>query len=72
MVVDRCCRNASGCSSERGVVKVTDVSAADYPAVVPGLPDGAYHVYDYLFFYRNLQQNVRVRTARYLLTKAKE
>ena len=50
----------------RGVVKVTDVSAADYPAVVPGLPEGAYHVYDYLFFYRNLQQNVKLRTERYL------
>ena len=63
-----------GCylDEERGVVKVTDVSAADYPAVVPGLPEGAYHVYDYLFFYRNLQQNVRVRTEQYLLTKAKE
>ena len=57
-----------GCylDQERGVVKVTDVSAADYPAVVPGLPDGAYHVYDYLFFYRNLQQNVKLRTERYL------
>lgn len=52
--------------TERGVVKVTDVNAADYPAVVPGLPDGAYHIYDYLFFYRNLQQNVKLRTERYL------
>ena len=52
-----------GCylDTERGVVKVTDLSAADYPAVVPGLPEGAYHVYDYLFFYRNLQENVRLR-----------
>ena len=53
-----------GCylDTERGVVKVTEVNAADYPAVVPGLPEGAYHVYDYLFFYRNLQQNVKQRT----------
>ena len=52
-----------GCyiDEERGVVKVTDVDPADYPPKVPGLPDGAYHIYDYQFFYRNLQENVRVR-----------
>lgn len=50
----------------RGALKVTDVAIADYPAIVPGLPEGAYHVYDYQFFYRNLQENVRVRTQRYL------
>ncbi len=50
----------------RGVLKVTDVAIADYPAIVPGLPEGAYHVYDYQFFYRNLQENVRIRTERYL------
>jgi len=43
------------------VVKVTDLSPAEYPAIVPGLPEGAYHVYDYQFFFRNLQQNVRDR-----------
>jgi hypothetical protein len=57
-----------GCylDTERGVLKVTDLNAADYPAVVPGLPEGAYHVYDYLFFYRNLQENVKLRIERYL------
>ena len=25
---------------ERGVLKVTDVDAADYPAIIPGLPEG--------------------------------
>ena len=45
----------------RGAVKVTDVDPADYAAVVPGLPDGAYHIYDYQFFFRNLQQNVALR-----------
>ena len=45
----------------RGVLKVTDVSPEDYPAVVPGLPEGAYHIYDYQFFFRNLQQNVQLR-----------
>lgn len=57
-----------GCylDEERGVVKVTDLDAADYPPFVPGLPEGAYHVYDYQFFYRNLQQNVRGRLNSYL------
>ncbi len=50
----------------RGALKVTDINSADYPAVVPGLPEGAYHVYDYQFFFRSLQQNVRLRTQRYL------
>lgn len=45
----------------RGVLKVTDVSPEDYPAVVTGLPEGAYHIYDYQFFFRNLQQNVQLR-----------
>lgn len=57
-----------GCYLEekRGVLKVTDISEEDYPAVVPGLPKGAYHVYDYQFFYRNLQKNVKVRLEQYL------
>ena len=50
----------------RGALKVTDVNAADYPAIVPGLPEGAYHVYDYQFFFRALQQNIALRTQRYL------
>ena len=29
--------------------------------MVPGLPESAYHVYDYQFFFRNLQQNVQMR-----------
>lgn len=57
-----------GCyiEEERGVLKVTDVAAADYPAIVPGLPEGAYHVYDYQFFFRNLQENVALRVDTYL------
>ena len=50
----------------RGVLKVTDVDPADYPPVVPGLPEGSYHVYDYQFFYRDLQENVKVRTEAFL------
>lgn len=49
----------------RGVLKVTDVSPSDYPAIVPGLPEGAYHIYDYQFFFRNLQDNVTLRVDAY-------
>lgn len=50
----------------RGVVKVPDIAPADYPPFVPGLPEGAYHVYDYQFFFRNLRQNIQLRTSRFL------
>ncbi|MCR5508159.1 MAG: DUF3089 domain-containing protein [Lachnospiraceae bacterium] len=57
-----------GCyiDGERGILKVTDVNAEDYPALVPGLPDGAYHIYDYQFFYRNLEENVGSRIDSFL------
>ena len=63
-----------GCylDAERGVVKVTDIDPADYPPVVPGLPEGAYHIYDYQFFFRNLQQNVQTRLAAYLAAQMTE
>ncbi len=50
----------------RGALKVTDLDPADYPPIVPGLPEGGYHVYDYQFFFRNLRENVQARLARYL------
>ena len=53
----------------RGVLKVTDINPADYPPLMDMLPQGAYHVYDYKFFYRNLQQNVRNRIEKYLELK---
>lgn len=49
---------------ERGALKVTDVSPTDYPGVL--FEDGVYHLYDYQFFYRNLQQNVQLRLESYL------
>lgn len=55
---------------ERGMVKVTDVDPAEYAPIVPGLPYGAYHVYDYQFFFRNLQQNVAERLASYMARAA--
>lgn len=45
----------------RGALKVPDVSPEDYPAGLSIFTDGVYHLYDYQFFYRNLQDNVQVR-----------
>ena len=50
----------------RGVQKVTDIDPEDYPAALDVLPDGSYHVYDYMFFFRNLQENVQERLDEYL------
>lgn len=55
---------------ERGALKVTDVSAQDYPPVLSIFSDGVYHLYDYQFFYRNLQENVGVRMDAYLAEKS--
>ena len=50
----------------RGALVVTDVSAGDYPPVLDVFPQGAYHIYDYMFFFENLRENVAKRTAAYL------
>lgn len=50
----------------RGSLIVTDVTPEEYPAGLAIFPDGAYHIYDYQFFYRNLQENVADRVAAYL------
>ena len=41
-------------------------SAADYQPIVPCLPEGSYHIYDYMFFYRDMQQNVADRVSAYM------
>ena len=51
---------------ERGALKVPDVSPDDYPPGLSIFEEGVYHLYDYQFFYRNLQQNVAQRVAAYL------
>ena len=43
-----------------------------HPANVPGLPEGGYHIYDYQFFFRNLQENVRTRVNCFMEEKAGE
>lgn len=54
----------------RGALKAPDVSPADYPPVLPVFADGVYHIYDYQFFYRNLQENVAARIAAYRARRA--
>lgn len=64
----------TGCyiDSERGTLKVTDVDKKEF---VPGLPlfsEGVYHIYDYQFFYRNLQQNVNLRIKTFMEERQEE
>ena len=49
----------------RGELVVTDVTPADYPPGLDIFPEGAYHLYDYMFFFMNLKQNVADRVAAY-------
>ncbi len=50
---------------DRGQLVVTDVTAGDYPPGLDLFPTGAYHLYDYLFFFTNLKQNVLDRSEAY-------
>lgn len=51
----------------RGTLRVPDVAPSDYASSL--FPDGVYHLYDYQFFFRNLQANVALRTANFLAGK---
>ena len=51
----------------RGTLKVTDVTPEQYPPLLTLLPEGSYHIYDYMFFYRSLQENVVNRLEAWLL-----
>ena len=53
--------------AKRGTLKVTDVSPSEYPGSL--FEDGIYHLYDYQFFYRSLQKNVKTRLDSYLNNK---
>jgi hypothetical protein len=48
----------------RGTLRVTDITPSDYSSSL--FPDGVYHLYDYQFFFRNLQENVAMRLDSYL------
>ena len=50
--------------TERGALKCPDIKPDKFPGKLYG--DGIYHIYDYRFFYRNLQENVNVRIQAYL------
>ncbi len=51
---------------DRGQLVVTDVTAEEYPPVLDIFPKGSYHIYDYMFFFNNLRQNVAARTTAFL------
>ena len=53
----------------RGALKVNDVTPEEYPAGIDIFEEGIYHLYDYQFFYRNLQNNVQTRINSYLVKK---
>lgn len=63
-----------GCyiDEERGALKVTDITPDAYPAYIPGLPEGGYHIYDYQFFFRNLQENLNKRIESYMKAEMAE
>ena len=52
--------------AERGALKVTDIDPEVYGDTLAILGPGVYHLYDYQFFYRNLQKNVQDRIQAYL------
>ena len=49
---------------DRGTLRIMDIDPAEYSNSL--FPDGVYHLYDYQFFYRNLQENVAIRTESFL------
>ncbi len=55
---------------ERGTFKVTGIDPSDYPPGLSIFDEGVYHLYDYQFFFRNLQESVGVRAAAYLTQHA--
>jgi len=44
-------------------LKVEDIDPKDFPATVPAFPEGSYHEYDIVLFYRNIEANVKDRIA---------
>lgn len=53
-------------SKDRGTLKLPDVQAEDYYTFPQYFPLGDYHVFDYMFFYRNILENVKLRINTYL------
>lgn len=55
---------------ERGSLIVPGVSTEDYPKVLDVFADGCFHIYDNMFFYTNLKENVDLRVNTYVEKKA--
>lgn len=53
----------------RGALKVTEVTPEEYGPGLDVFEEGIYHLYDYQFFYRNLEENVQDRIEAFV-TKA--
>jgi hypothetical protein len=51
---------------KRGTIKVPDIDPNEYPPILDVFKTGEYHIYDYSFFYRNLQENVKIRIGKSL------
>ena len=51
---------------DRGQIVVTDIDRDDYPPLLDLFPNGSYHLYDYMFFFTNLKDNVALRSDTYL------
>ena len=45
--------------SDRGTLKVTDISPKDYPSSLDIMGEGVYHIYDYRFFTETLKKTFR-------------
>lgn len=56
----------------RGTLKVTDINKNNYPPALPLFAEGIYHIYDYQFFFRNLQQNVNLRVNTFIKERLAE
>ncbi|MBR0521654.1 MAG: DUF3089 domain-containing protein [Firmicutes bacterium] len=46
---------------ERGELVVTGVDTADYPPMIDIFETGSYHIYDYMFFFTDLKENLTAR-----------
>ncbi|MCI1778572.1 MAG: DUF3089 domain-containing protein [Bacteroidales bacterium] len=53
----------------RGTLVATDIDPDEYPPILSVFQKGVYHLYDYQFFYRNLQKNVGERVNAFLSEK---
>lgn len=53
----------------RGSLVIPDVSTDDYPKVLDIFPEGCLHLYDVMFFYENVRENVSLRVNTFVREK---